>query len=140
MKKSGLVVLLILTLLFVAFVAGFYVGRNSNHSSVQISGVPKYTFPISTPATLPTEPTVPTTLDAMTERIMAAINAATLEELDEVTNIGPVTAQAILDYRREYGDFTRPEDLLRVSGIGNKTLQNILEHFQRRLTNEDTGC
>jgi competence protein ComEA len=140
MKKSAGVVLLILTLMFVSFVAGFYTGRTGNRSSVHISGIPKHTFPSPSASNETTQPTVPATLDQQTIRLLAAINAATLEELDQVPNIGKVTAQAILDYRAEYGDFTHPEDLMRVSGIGEKTLQNILDYFQGRLANEDPGC
>ncbi|MGB6874249.1 MAG: helix-hairpin-helix domain-containing protein [Dehalococcoidia bacterium] len=36
-----------------------------------------------------------------------------------------VTAQAILDYRSENGPFKRIEDLLKVSGIGPATFENI---------------
>lgn len=138
MKKSAVAVMLALTLIFAAFVAGFYVGRNYNHSSIQISGMPISTGTVSSTGVLQAT-TVPATLDETTRQIMAAINAATLEELDAVANIGSVTAQKILDYRSQYGDFEKPEDLLNVSGIGEKTLQNILDHFRGRLNNEDTG-
>jgi competence ComEA-like helix-hairpin-helix protein len=140
MKKSAVAVLLIVTLLFVAFVAGFYVGRSSNSGSVQISGIPKFTFPAPATSSTPTQTTVPATLDAETIRVLAAINAATLEELDQVPNVGQVTAKAILDYRNAYGQFQRPEDLMRVTGVGEKTLQNILDYFRGRLSdNENPG-
>ena len=38
-------------------------------------------------------------------RVLVNINTATAEELETVTGIGPVLAQAILDYRAEHGDF-----------------------------------
>ena len=141
MKKSAIAVLLALTLMFAAFVAGFYVGRNYDPSNIQISGLPLQTKPTSTP-TSPSEATttVPATLDETTRQLMAAINAATLEEWDKVPNIGEATAKKILDYRNAYGDFEKPEDLLYVNGIGEKTLQNIIEHFLGRLNNEDSGC
>lgn len=139
MKKSAIAVLLISTLLFVAFVVGFYVGRNSNREPVLISGIPKYTFPITTTTMGPTEFTQPPTLDPQTIHLLAVMNAATLEDWDEVPNIGKVTAQAILDYRMEYGDFQHPEDLMRVAGIGEKTYKTIMEYFRGRLSNENSG-
>lgn len=137
MKKSAIALMLSLTLAFATFVAGFYVGRNYNHSSIQISGIPKATHSPSN--TTQHSTTVPATLDETTRQLMAAINEATLEQLDAVANIGQVMAQKILDYRKQYGDFEKPEDLLNVSGIGEKTLQDILDHFLGRLNNEDTG-
>jgi competence ComEA-like helix-hairpin-helix protein len=49
------------------------------------------------------------------------INSATLGELDKLSGIGPVKAQAIIDAR----PFEKLEDLINVNGIGNATLSNI---------------
>ena len=140
MKKSAITILLSLTLAFAAFVAGFYLGRNDNHSSIQISGLDKATLPFASTSTLTTAPTtVPATLDAQTQRLMDAINTATFEQWDAVPGIGEIYANRILAYRNTYGDFQRPEDLLHVSGIGEKTLDKIIEHFLGRLQDEDIG-
>ena len=136
MKKSAIAVFLALTLAFAAFVAGFYIGRNYDPHDIQISGFPLQTLPASS---APAHTTVPETLDDTTLLLMEAINRATLQEWDKVTNIGPATAQKILDYRSTYGDFQRPEDLLNVDGIGEKTLKNIMEYFLGRLNHENTG-
>ena len=140
MKKSAIAVMLALTLSFAAFVAGFYIGRNYNHCDIEIQGIQRATQDPLSESTLPsTHTTVPATLDESTIRLMNAINTATLEQWDEVPDIGEKTAQKILDYRNTYGDFQRPEDLLNVSGIGEKTLEKIINHFRGRLQNEDTG-
>lgn len=53
------------------------------------------------------------------------LNSATLEQLDSLPGVGPVTAQSILDWRQENGRFTAVDDLLDVSGIGEKTLEDL---------------
>ena len=53
------------------------------------------------------------------------INRATKAEFDSLTGIGPVIAGRIISYRNENGPFVTLEDLLKVSGIGEKTLSRI---------------
>jgi len=53
------------------------------------------------------------------------INSATKDEIETLNGIGPKKAQAIIDYREENGPFQTVEDLTNVSGIGEKTVENI---------------
>jgi competence protein ComEA len=46
------------------------------------------------------------------------LNSATLEQLEGLPGIGPVTAQKILDYRQEHGAFHSVAELEGVPGIG----------------------
>lgn len=48
------------------------------------------------------------------------INTASAEELDVLPGVGPATAVAIVEDREANGPFSSPEDLMRVSGIGEK--------------------
>lgn len=57
------------------------------------------------------------------------INTASVEELDLLPGIGPVKAAAIVAWREENGPFLCPEDLIRVSGIGEKTLEKLLDQI-----------
>ncbi len=49
------------------------------------------------------------------------INTAPEEELVKLKRVGPVIAGRIVEYRETHGPFQRPEDIMKVKGIGQKT-------------------
>ncbi len=53
------------------------------------------------------------------------INTANAEVLTQLTGIGPKTAKNIVNYRKKHGKFKRSDDLLKVKGIGEKTLKKM---------------
>lgn len=53
------------------------------------------------------------------------INLATEAELMELPGIGPSKAAAIVAYRDEAGSFKSPEELTEVTGIGDKTFEQL---------------
>ena len=53
------------------------------------------------------------------------INTATMKELTALRGIGPTKAERILKLREELGGFTDVNQLLKVKGIGTKTLDKI---------------
>jgi competence protein ComEA len=55
------------------------------------------------------------------------LNTATLEQLDTLSGIGPLTAQKILEYREELGGFGSIEELGEIPGIGEKRLASLRE-------------
>lgn len=56
-----------------------------------------------------------------------SINSATKEQLETLPGIGPAKAAAIIAYREEKGAFKKLDDLLLVSGIGEKSLEKLKE-------------
>jgi len=55
------------------------------------------------------------------------LNLATLEQLDKLPGVGPVTAQKILDYRQSHGAFTTVEQLDAIPGIGPARIEQLRE-------------
>ena len=59
-----------------------------------------------------------------------SINDGTKEELMTLSGIGEVKAQAIIDYRNKNGKFSKIEDLMNVSGIGESTYNQIKDNIK----------
>ena len=111
-EKFGAVhyVLLALTLAFLGSLA-FLAVRGG-------SAVSEDEYTVAVERSVPAEEVAP-------ERQPIDINTATAEELEQLMGIGPVLAQAIIDYRAEHGPFESVDELLEVSGIGESKLDNI---------------
>jgi competence protein ComEA len=48
-----------------------------------------------------------------------------VEELDKLPGVGPVKAQAIVDFREKFGVFLSIKDLLKVNGINQDLFDQI---------------
>ena len=57
------------------------------------------------------------------------INTADSSELQTIPGIGPAKAQSIIDYREQNGYFTTTEDIMDVTGIGQKTYASIKDYI-----------
>ena len=57
------------------------------------------------------------------------INTATSEQLQALSGIGEVKANAIIEYRNTYGAFGSIEEITNVKGIGEKTYEKIKEYI-----------
>lgn len=67
---------------------------------------------------------LPTFLDAE-EEDKINLNTASAEELTSLPGIGEVLAARIVAYREEHGPFQTLDDIMQVSGIGNKVVEEI---------------
>lgn len=66
-----------------------------------------------------------TTSGAGSSSGLVNINTASAAELQTLSGIGPSMAQSIIDERSKNGPFASVDDLMRVSGIGEKKLAKI---------------
>lgn len=72
----------------------------------------------------PSQPSSPSSGRATPESPVT-LNTATMEDLRRLPGVGPKKAEAILALRTRLGKFRRPEDLLRVKGIGRGTFKKL---------------
>jgi competence ComEA-like helix-hairpin-helix protein len=63
-------------------------------------------------------------------RFVVDINTADLAELGELPQVGPTLALRLIEHREQNGPFRSVDDLLRVKGIGPKTLAALRPHVR----------
>jgi len=66
--------------------------------------------------------------DAKQEAAPVDVNSASVEELMSVPGIGQVVAQRIVEFREKNGPYKSVDDLLKVQGIGEKSLAKLRDH------------
>jgi competence protein ComEA len=67
---------------------------------------------------------------AVTEDGPISLGSATVEQLDTIDGIGPVTAAKIVEYRDQHGGLSSVDQLDQVSGIGPATMESLRARLQ----------
>ncbi|MGN1004269.1 MAG: ComEA family DNA-binding protein [Oscillospiraceae bacterium] len=116
MKISGLEKgILALTAAFLLLTVGYFLGRRGGGEPYSVSA---QTLWIEEAAAQETK---------SAQRVN--INTAGAEELQELPGIGQARAEAIVADREANGPFRFPEEIARVSGMGQGTLEDILDNI-----------
>lgn len=87
----------------------------------------KITVPAAGETPAPVDNAAPS--DSSQSGALININTATQEELETLPSIGEVRAQEIIAYREEHGGFRTTDELMEVSGIGEKIFADIAPHI-----------
>lgn len=67
--------------------------------------------------------------DAASNSAVVNINTADATQLALLPGVGAKAAQRIIDYRTEHGAFQKPEGLMQVKGIGDKSYQRLSSYI-----------
>lgn len=125
-----------LVALLACFTLGFYLG--GEHAS-RVSRAAVAVEEIEPRAASSPAPVSETAPEESVSEAPLDLNQATQEELEALPGIGPELARRILDYRETYGPFLTTDQIMEVSGIGEKRYDALKELITVEEQDEDIG-
>lgn len=114
--KKGIYALVAVTVAYICILTGIFIGRNTTDSYLYL---PVVSVELADPEEAAENPSQIGKIN---------INTASRSQLMLLPGIGETIAQRIIDYRSSNGPFVSIEELLNVSGIGDKKLDEIRDY------------
>ena len=111
--KNHEILIICVTAACILFTVGFFVGRGSAETTVQLQTIVEEKNEQNTENSLP----------------KIDLNTADQEHLCTLPGVGEAIAERILSYREENGDFSSIEELKNVSGIGEKVFEGLRDRI-----------
>ena len=120
--KKYLWIMIGITCMFLCALLGIFIGRNTSGNYISINSAINVTDQTESN-------------DNADGRM--DINTASLQQLQLLPGIGETLAQRIIDYRTENGDFATVEDLMKVSGIGERKFEALKPYVKIGATTQE---
>jgi competence protein ComEA len=116
MKKQAWI-LICITGMFICVLIGVFIGRNFTHNYIPVDNALQ-------------SPTQESTTSTQNNDGKINLNTATEQQLMLLPGVGETTAKKIIEYRTENNGFTTVEDIMNVSGIGEKKFEQMKPYIK----------